>query len=380
MRIPEDVTRLYDHAGPFATTYLDASRTTDRGAEEVRLRWRALRGELSGAGADAATLAALDAAVDDDRLPGEHGRVLVGADGEALLIGTLPRAPIRPQARWAPLPHVMPYLAQLGPRIAHVVVVADRTGAEVSAATAGSASAASLAEPTYAQPQPVNGSRQYPPHETATADWPERHFQQRVENNWAANAEQVAAVVAGLVRRVHATLVVLAGDERARALLRADLPQALAPEAEIVEVSDGGRDSGLTHPDLVGAVHGVLLQHRVRERAQTLERLREASAHGLAAQGLGVVIDALRRAQVDTLVLVDQPTSQVHAWVGPHATQLDRDADVLKDLGVDSPQPDRLDAAMVRALAGTSGALLTIPPEDLSVPDGVAAVLRYTDA
>src|SRR6266536_2114942 len=63
MRIPEEVARLYEHAGPFATAYLDASRAKERGAEEVRLRWQALRGELAAAGADDATLAALDSAV-----------------------------------------------------------------------------------------------------------------------------------------------------------------------------------------------------------------------------------------------------------------------------------------------------------------------------
>jgi hypothetical protein len=101
----------------------------------------------------------------------------------------------------------------------------------------------------------------------------------------------------------------------------------LAKLGPLIEVSKGSRDSGLTQPGLVEAIHGV--------------------------------IDALRRAQVDTLVLVDQPTSRVHAWVGPWATELARDADELKDLGVDSPQPDRLDATMVRALAGTSASLLT---------------------
>src|SRR5438874_13742305 len=131
MRIPAEVARIYEHDGPFATAYLDATRATESGAEEVRLRWQALRAELAAAGAAEPTLAALDEAVAADRTPGEHGRVLVGAGGDTVLSAALPRAPIRSQARWAPLPHLMPYLAQLGPRIAHVVVVADRAGADV---------------------------------------------------------------------------------------------------------------------------------------------------------------------------------------------------------------------------------------------------------
>ena len=38
MHIPKDVVRLYEHAGPFATAYLDATRATERGPEEMRLR------------------------------------------------------------------------------------------------------------------------------------------------------------------------------------------------------------------------------------------------------------------------------------------------------------------------------------------------------
>jgi len=377
MRIPEEVARLYDHAGPFATAYLDATRASEHGAEQVRLRWLALRAELAAAGADEPTLAAMDESADsvDDHVAGEHGRVLVGGGGEVLLAATLPRAPVHSQARWAPLPHLMPFLVQQGPRIAHVVVVADRAGADVSAASAAMTAAALPAEPEH-----VDGSHDYPLHKAASADWSERHFHQYVENNWAANAREVAGVVARLAAHVDAGLVVVAGEQRARGLLRDDLPGRLPPGVEVVDVSDGSRDARLEHGDLVDAVHGVLLRRDLREREQTLERLREAQGHGLAVQGIAPVLDALQRAQVDTLVVVDEPTARVHAWVGPEATQLARDAEDLQDLGVDAPQPDRLDAAMLRALARTAGSLLTVPPADLSLPDGVAALLRYSDA
>lgn len=374
LRIPDEVARLYEHAGPFATAYLDATRATERGAEEVRLRWLALRAELTAAGADEATLRALDDSV-DDHVPGEHGRVLVGAGGEVLLAATLPRAPVRSQARWAPLPHLMPLLAQQGPRIAHVVVVADHAGADVSAASAAMTAAALPAEPEH-----IEGSQSYPLHKTASADWSERHFQQYVENNWAANAKEVAGAVARLAAQVDAGLIVVAGEQRARGLLRDDLPGLLPPGVEVVDVSEGSRDSGLEHGDLLDAVHGVLLQRDLREREETIERLREAQGHGLVVEGIDPVLAALQRAQVDTLVVVDEPTARVHAWVGPEATQLARDAEDLHGLGVDTPQPDRLDAAMLRALAGTSGSLLTVPADDLSLPDGVAALLRYADA
>ena len=48
---------LYEHTGPWASVYLDASRDTEDGARVVELRWRAAREQLAKAGADEATLA-----------------------------------------------------------------------------------------------------------------------------------------------------------------------------------------------------------------------------------------------------------------------------------------------------------------------------------
>ena len=94
MALPGEVTRLYERPGPFATAYLDATRSTELGAEQVRLRWHALRSTLLHAGADEATVAALDDSAEEP-VSGEHGRVLVGAHGETLLAASLPRLAAR---------------------------------------------------------------------------------------------------------------------------------------------------------------------------------------------------------------------------------------------------------------------------------------------
>lgn len=364
MPLPCEVTRLYENPGPFATAYLDATRSTELGAEQVRLRWQALRSTLLHAGADEATVAALDEAA-EDRVPGEHGRVLVGSQGKALMAAPLPRPPIRPLARWAPLPHVMPYLAQQGPRVPYVVVLADRGGADISTSSGTTST--------------VEGSHDYPRHKTSTVDWSERHFQQRVENNWTANAREVAAVVAESASRAAAAVVVLAGDPRARGLLRTELPTFLDPDVEVVQLSEGSREPGASHHALDEAIEGVLLQVELRERTRVLDRLGAAGGHGLAVTGVGAVVDAVRRSQVETLVLADDPSSTLHAWIGPQPLQLGLDEEELSAMGVSTPQRDRLDAALVRALAGTDASLLTVPPDDVALPDGIAALLRYTD-
>jgi hypothetical protein len=87
----------------------------------------------------------------------------------------------------------------------------------------------------------------------------------------------------------------------------------------------------------------------------------------------------VRRGQVDTLVLAEDPSSTLHAWIGPQPLQLALVEDELAAMGVTAPQRDRLDAAFVRALAGSDASLLAVPPGDVALPDGIAALLRYTD-
>ena len=91
-------------------------------------RWRALRDSLAEQGADTATLDAMEAVAGrHTEVPGPHGQVIVGAGGELRLDTVLPAPPRREIARWAPLPHLMPMVAQLGPVVPYVLAVVDRT-------------------------------------------------------------------------------------------------------------------------------------------------------------------------------------------------------------------------------------------------------------
>jgi len=224
---------LYDHRGPFATVYLDASRNTESGEEEVSLRWRAVRESLSAAGAAPELLDALGAAATTEAGGGAHGLLLVGADGEVRFSERLPHPPAVSTGRLAPLPHLLPYLARRATDVPHVLVVTDRTGADIL---------------TAAGEHSVEGERQYPLHRTPTADWSERHFQQRVENTWEANARDVATAVARYVKELAAPLVVVAGDVRARSLVADDLRGLAGPRVEIAIVEDGGGLPGRRPP------------------------------------------------------------------------------------------------------------------------------------
>src|SRR5207253_2966517 len=130
-------------------------------------------------------------------------------DAGLCVAGDRRRPPPTSTGRVAPLPHLLPYLAQRATHIRHVVVGADRTGADIL-----------VVGPEGAQrAQSVDGHVQYPVHRTATADWSERHFQLRVENTWQSNAQDVAVAVSRSVAEARVRLVVIAGDVRARHLI-----------------------------------------------------------------------------------------------------------------------------------------------------------------
>ncbi len=112
-----------------------------------------------------------------------------------------------------------------------------------------------------------------------------------------------------------------------------------------------------------------------------LARLQQAvGRHDYAVTGIPAVLDALRKAQVDTLVLSDDPSSTATCSIGPDPLLLAGTDAELRDLGVTDIQHDRLDAALVRALAGSSAGLVITPGAHQYVEQGIAALLRYTDA
>ncbi len=136
------------------------------------------------------------------------------------------------------------------------------------------------------------------------------------------------------------------------------------------------------------------------ERQQTdqvLDEYARERGRGVAAtEGLEATVAALQQAQVETLLLVDHPEADGEAWIGPGPTLLALSEQELRDLGVDNPERDRADAALVRALVGTDAAIAVLtdvanrdpldsadddagphvePP--IHLEDGVGAVLRY---
>jgi hypothetical protein len=354
---------LYGHFGGYVSVYLDTSPDSEDAAGPVDLRWRSARDRLASAGADQATLDAL-AGVITDASRGEPGRAAFGRGGQVLLTEALPRPPRREIARLAPLPHVMPLLAQRRPHVPHLQVMARHDGGEIASVTAAGTQ----------DDEAVTGTGR-PVHKIKGGGSSQLRYQHHTEDAWETNAKELAGRVTAEAREVGAELIVVAGDPVARTLLVRELGTDLAAITVTIE-----REVSADSDEAARAADEAVAQHVARRSREQFEHWRTQLAHDRGVQGLAATMTALRDGGVAELLLVDHPESAHTAWVGPGGTELAATAGELTGRGVREPVQERADAALARGLT-TSDAQLYILPEDLATSsgapqDGVGAVLR----
>lgn len=356
--------------GGWASAYVDTTREDESGAHELDLRWKAVRGRLAEQGADEPTLQAMDEVVGTHtEIPGRKGQAVFATGGRVVLDRVLSGPPRREVARFAPLPHTMPLLAQAPSVVPHVVVVADRVRADVRAY---GMHGDELAE------EHVEGA-DWPIRKVSAGGWRHLEYHHSAEDTWTKNAKQVADVVESMVRTTAAALVVVAGDVRAREKLREHVGDRTRDV--LVEIDEGGSGAGSSQQALAEAVDRAVSQTTAYRDQGLLDRFeQERGQHDRAAEGIDATLDALRRAQVDTLLVVDDSSSDAQLWVGPESTDVSRSSAELEELGVTSRWQDGADAALVRAAFGTGARVLVLTPGEVELTDGVAALLRYSDA
>ncbi len=364
---------LYERIGDNVSVYLDTDRAHENAVEAIGLRWRAARERLAAAGASPASLDAVAEVIGD---PGEaaRGRAVFARDGGVAFTGALDAAPRREIARLAPLPHLMPLLAQHPPTIPHVRVSATRAGGEIVAVGG-----------TGEGWRDWVAGRGWPVHKTPVGGWSQARYQRSAEEAWDENAKELAAEVVAAAGRLGARHVIVAGDVRARSLLLSHLTTPLRESAAVFgeEVSAGSQA-------MAGAADRALSDWAERHGRERFDDWQTRLAHGLAVQGLAQTMAAFRNGQVSDLFLADDPTSTAEAWIGPAGHDLAASREELLALDVPGPAADRADAALVRAIAGTDAELHFLPPDLVETGDpaacggiarprdGVAATLRFS--
>src|SRR3954471_21017510 len=286
--------------GPFATVCADVSHTTENADTKLDLRVRAVAEKLTGQGAPEAVVEAVRGRLLQGNEGGEAGTwggraVVVAADGTVVLDQPLVGSPREEIAEWSPQAALLPLLTQLPGRVPHIVVVIDRVGADITvSARPGQTIEEKEVEGDSFQIRKFQGG-----------GWAHHRYQHNAENKWVHNADNVAESIASMVRRLSPRFVLVAGDIRARQILT-DRASDLWSDL-VVSMDEGGRAAGADREPVDRREAELVAEHEARECAEVLEQIRAASAHGLSVTGTDRVVDALRKNQVETLVLADQP-------------------------------------------------------------------------
>jgi hypothetical protein len=362
---------VFSAPGPYATVCADVTHRTENADTELELRVRAIAERLSEQGVPEAVIAPVRERLLEGNEGGPagtlRGRAVVAAsDATVVLDEALADQPRREVAEWAPQPDLLPVLAQLPARVPHIVVLIDRIGADIY----------------------VSGLSGEPQHEEVEGDtfhirkvrvggWAHDHWQNHAEEHWDKNAARVAEHISSYVRRIGVKFVLVAGDVRAREHLlenAADLWRDL-----VVNIDEGGRAPGADREPVERREAELVAEHEAHEQARVVEQVEAAAAHGLSVTGTPLVVDVIRKNQVETLVLAD-PQDDDTLLVGDSPLELGVDQGEMEAFGVREPQAVPADRALLAAAVATEAGVVVLPRAAMPGDIPVAAVLRFTDA
>ncbi|MCW2578831.1 MAG: hypothetical protein JWR82_432, partial [Blastococcus sp.] len=334
-------------------------------------RVRAATERLTEQGAPEAVVEAVRSRLLEANDGGDAGRqkgraLVVASDGSVVLDQALVDAPTREMAEWSPSPDLLPLLRQLPGRVPHIVVLTDRTGADISY----------LGMPGQVEEEETVRGETFQIRKFSGGGWAHHRYQHNAENKWVHNAEEVGQRIASMARRLSPRFVLVAGDVRARQILT-DRASDLWSEL-VVSMDEGGRAAGADRAPVDVRTAELIAEHEAREVAEAVEQIEAAGAHGLAVTGTEAVVEALRKGQVERLVLADDPGEDT-LLVGSSPLELGVNQHDMDALGIHG-EIVPAERALLAAAVASSADVVLVPGS--AMPDGapVAAVLRYTDA
>ena len=361
--------------GPHVSVYVDVSRTREKGAHEMEVRWKDAREALAGQGAPEPALQALDdVATTPSEVGGPVGRALIASTGGIEIDVLLPDPPAQDEAVTGPVAPLMPLVRSLADDVRYVLVELDRAGADITVTSSDAPRGSEEVREVTAGHDLL--------HKIPGGGWAHLRYQHAVQDSWDHNAAAVAEELHAIVRREHPEVVLLTGDVKASAALRSKAAKQVLEL--LVDVPGGSRHPGVHEESFNNAVAEALEEVRRRRRDAVVDEFeQEAGRGGRAVKGLAPVVDALRRGQVRTVLLRDDPDpgeASEMLWVGATALEIGTTAEEVRALGGDGePFRVRADAAIVRALAA-SDAEIELVAERPDLVQGIGAVLRYADA
>jgi Bacterial archaeo-eukaryotic release factor family 2 len=335
-----DLKPLIEARGPFFSVAIPAPSHFDNSSHRFEVEWKNVRKGLS-ADWSGEELAAVDATVSELRHYGGESVVVLHAMYGETLIEFLDEPVQHADVHEGPLPRLATLIEARQRVIPHVIVETDRAGADLTAFDGG----------RVLDVDQVEGDTLYI-HRGHAGGWSQRRFQQRAENTWERNANDVADAVAAMARDVDARLIAVAGDVRARTLVLESLPKEFADRA--VKIEAGSPEH------IADEVVRMLADQVATQITDLADQLRTRLSAGTACVGVTDTLSALREGRVDTLLVHDDrspdPTTTSARGHIPAGTRV-------------------VDVAIVEALR-TDAAVVIVP--SLAALEGpVAALMRW---
>jgi len=359
-----DLAELVRRAGPFHSVFLHTERNVADAAQRSVARWKTVRHDLPEKVVPEAVLERIDEIVTEAHLEGDGLVVIADATG-VLHVEHGQSLGRNDEATWGPVPRLLPIIRWRQSEPTYVVVMTDRTGADIFGLRRGSPELHAEVEGEHNEIRKVQAG-----------GWSQKRYQQRAEDSWEQNAEQVAERVTRLADQIKPAFVAVAGDVRAVALLRDSLPERVV---ELVHVIEKEIPRKLEKDDPVPEDVWALVQQHVRETGEALLARfeEERGQHDKAVEGVDATTRALAMAQVAVLLIADGSDDDRQLWFGMNPSVLAATDQELKDLGMDSPAHGPAKDVLTRAALGTSAGIRVL--EDSKVIEtGVGALLRWT--
>lgn len=343
-----------ENEGPYVSVHLDTTRLDPQAATEIETRWARLRDQLSTAGAPAPLLEEIgETLLTPSALGGRHGRTVIAAGDEIVVDRVLPVPPLHESAHYGPEPELLPLLELTPFAVTQLLIEVDRAGADLRL-RAPDAPSLSKHGGGLGDDASVDGGHDEL-HKASLGGgnqhgWRASNLEARVEDSWERNAEAVARTVERIVREHRPDMVLLTGDVRTSALLKAELGQEV--RERLHEVPGGTRGKSLDRPAFREEVVRVTREFITQREQDLLARFREASGRdGAAATSADDVATVLGRGQVDELLVVS---------------------------GRPCPEIESLLLGAIRTDAGVSAVREDADGADVLV-DGIGALLRWHD-
>lgn len=333
---------------PIASVYLRGTGTSEDAGHRFDTRWKNARRELAAAGAPDAVTAQLERAITASTELHAPSLALFANESSPAIVEPLDDELADDLVAFDGLPRLVPLLHARQRSLPHMMVMTDRTGADLVAVVDGE----------QVDAESVEGMTHHI-HRGRFGGWSHRRIQQRVENRWEENAKDVATQVSEMARDIDARVIAVSGDVRACQLLMEHLDGDVADRATVLDVGDPD--------DVADATVRLVADAVARDTRAILSAERDDAG---SAHGVGPVLSALTAGRVATLLVVDDATDDRRAWYANDGSPVCSQRKPYEDMS-----EGRLVDVAVRSALLSDSDIRVVPAT--TVDDDLGAILRW---